>query len=32
MSGAVDALAADGTLAALEQEWLADVADAPVLE
>jgi polar amino acid transport system substrate-binding protein len=32
VSGAVDALTADGTLAALEQEWLSDVADAPVLE
>lgn len=28
---AVDALRDDGTLADLEQEWLADVADAPVL-
>jgi len=32
VSSAVDALVKDGTLAALEQEWLADVADAPVLE
>ena len=32
VSAAVDALTEDGTLAALEQEWLADVADAPVLE
>ncbi|MCV2489963.1 transporter substrate-binding domain-containing protein [Geodermatophilus sp. YIM 151500] len=31
VSRAVDALREDGTLAALEQEWLADVADAPVL-
>ena len=31
VSQAVDALREDGTLAALEQEWLADVADAPVL-
>jgi polar amino acid transport system substrate-binding protein len=28
---AVDTLREDGTLAALEQEWLSDVADAPVL-
>jgi polar amino acid transport system substrate-binding protein len=32
VSGAVDALREDGTLAALEEEWLADVAGAPVLE
>ena len=32
VSMAVDALTEDGTLAALEQEWLADVAEAPVLE
>lgn len=32
VSGAVDALREDGTLAALETEWLADAADAPVLE
>jgi polar amino acid transport system substrate-binding protein len=31
VSQAVDALREDGTLADLEQEWLADVADAPVL-
>jgi polar amino acid transport system substrate-binding protein len=31
VSQAVDALREDGTLASLEQEWLADVADAPVL-
>ncbi len=31
VSQAVDALREDGTLDALEQEWLADVADAPVL-
>lgn len=31
VSQAVDALREDGTLAALEQEWLAEVADAPVL-
>jgi polar amino acid transport system substrate-binding protein len=31
VSQAVDALRDDGTLADLEQEWLADVADAPVL-
>ncbi|MGY1815639.1 ABC transporter substrate-binding protein [Blastococcus sp. SYSU D00820] len=31
VSQAVDALREDGTLAELEQEWLADVADAPVL-
>jgi polar amino acid transport system substrate-binding protein len=32
VSAAVDALTADGTLADLEQQWLSDVADAPVLE
>jgi polar amino acid transport system substrate-binding protein len=32
VSDAVDALRADGTLAELEQEWLADVAGAPVLK
>ena len=32
VSAAVDALRADGTLAALEQQWLAEVADAPVLQ
>jgi polar amino acid transport system substrate-binding protein len=32
VSKAVDALRADGTLAKLEQEWLADVAGAPVLK
>ncbi len=32
VSAAVDALAGDGTLADLEQQWLADVANAPVLE
>lgn len=32
VSGAVDALREDGTLAALETEWLANAADAPVLE
>jgi polar amino acid transport system substrate-binding protein len=31
VSEAVDALQEDGTLADLEQEWLSDVADAPVL-
>jgi polar amino acid transport system substrate-binding protein len=31
VSQAVDALREDGTLAELEQEWLSDVADAPVL-
>jgi polar amino acid transport system substrate-binding protein len=31
VSKAVDALRADGTLAKLEQQWLADVAGAPVL-
>ena len=31
VSQAVDALRADGTLADLEQQWLAEVADAPVL-
>jgi polar amino acid transport system substrate-binding protein len=31
VSKAVDALRADGTLAGLEQQWLAEVADAPVL-
>jgi polar amino acid transport system substrate-binding protein len=31
VSAAVDALREDGTLADLEQEWLSDVADAPVL-
>ena len=31
VSEAVDALREDGTLADLEQEWLSDVADAPVL-
>ena len=31
VSQAVDALRDDGTLADLEQEWLSDVADAPVL-
>lgn len=32
VSQAVDALREDGTLATIETEWLADVADAPVLE
>ena len=32
VSQAVDALRADGTLAQLEQEWLANVAGAPVLQ
>jgi polar amino acid transport system substrate-binding protein len=32
VSAAVDALAADGTLAELEQQWLSEVAAAPVLE
>jgi polar amino acid transport system substrate-binding protein len=32
VSGAVDALREDGTLAELEREWLADVAGAPVLK
>ncbi|WP_222267599.1 ABC transporter substrate-binding protein [Modestobacter marinus] len=31
VSEAVDALREDGTLGALEQQWLSDVADAPVL-
>ena len=31
VTAAVDALREDGTLADLEQEWLSDVADAPVL-
>jgi polar amino acid transport system substrate-binding protein len=31
VSRAVDSLRADGTLAELEQQWLADVAGAPVL-
>ena len=31
VSQAVDALREDGTLAELEQQWLSDVADAPVL-
>ncbi|MBU6148307.1 MAG: ABC transporter substrate-binding protein [Actinomycetales bacterium] len=31
VTAAVDALRADGTLAAIEQEWLADVVSAPVL-
>jgi polar amino acid transport system substrate-binding protein len=31
VSRAVDALREDGTLAELEQQWLSDVADAPVL-
>ncbi|MER5180696.1 ABC transporter substrate-binding protein [Streptomyces sp. NPDC002896] len=32
VTGAVDALRKDGTLAALEQKWLSDVVDAPVLK
>ena len=32
VSAAVDALEADGTLAALQAEWLADYAGAPVLK
>jgi polar amino acid transport system substrate-binding protein len=32
VSQAVDTLRADGTLAALDEEWLADVAGAPVLQ
>lgn len=32
VTGAVDALRADGTLAALEKRWLSDAADAPVLK
>ncbi|WP_251015519.1 ABC transporter substrate-binding protein [Streptomyces sp. ISL-99] len=32
VTGAVDALRADGTLAALEKQWLSDAADAPVLK
>jgi polar amino acid transport system substrate-binding protein len=32
VSAAVDALRADGTLAKLEQQWLADFANAPVLK
>jgi polar amino acid transport system substrate-binding protein len=31
VSKAVDALRDDGTLADLQQQWLSDVADAPVL-
>lgn len=32
VSGAVDALQQDGTLAGLEKEWLSDAVDAPVLK
>ncbi|WP_308209616.1 ABC transporter substrate-binding protein [Microbacterium sp. C7(2022)] len=32
VTAAVDALEADGTLAALEQEWLSDAVDVPVLK
>jgi polar amino acid transport system substrate-binding protein len=32
VTGAVDALRKDGTLAKLEQEWLSDAVDAPVLK
>ncbi|MFD4002902.1 ABC transporter substrate-binding protein [Streptomyces rubiginosohelvolus] len=32
VSGAVDALRKDGTLAGLEKEWLSDAVDAPVLK
>ncbi|MGX1880822.1 ABC transporter substrate-binding protein [Streptomyces sp. NPDC055287] len=32
VTGAVDALRADGTLAALEKQWLSEAADAPVLK
>ncbi|MFF9282239.1 ABC transporter substrate-binding protein [Streptomyces griseosporeus] len=32
VSGAVDALRKDGTLAKLEQQWLSDAVDAPVLK
>lgn len=32
VSGAVDALRKDGTLASLEKEWLSDAVDAPVLK
>ena len=32
VSGAVDALREDGNLAGLEQQWLAEAADAPVLQ
>ncbi|MFC8074242.1 ABC transporter substrate-binding protein [Streptomyces sp. NPDC057307] len=32
VSGAVDALRKDGTLAALEKKWLSDAVDAPVLK
>ncbi|MFF0058475.1 ABC transporter substrate-binding protein [Streptomyces microflavus] len=32
VSGAVDTLRKDGTLAALEKEWLSDAVDAPVLK
>ncbi|MEV7415583.1 ABC transporter substrate-binding protein [Streptomyces sp. NPDC089919] len=32
VSGAVDGLRADGTLAALEKQWLSEAADAPVLK
>jgi len=32
VSAAIDALRADGTLAAIEAKWLADYAGAPVLK
>ena len=32
VTGAVDALRADGTLAALDKQWLSDAVDAPVLK
>jgi len=32
VSAAIDALQADGTLAALQTKWLADYAGAPVLK
>ncbi|BBY57820.1 hypothetical protein [Mycolicibacterium sarraceniae] len=32
VSGAVDALRSDGTLAKLQQQWLAEAGNAPVLK
>jgi polar amino acid transport system substrate-binding protein len=32
VTSAVDALRKDGTLAALEKQWLSDAVDAPVLK
>lgn len=32
VTGAVDALRRDGTLADLEKQWLSDAVDAPVLK